>query len=250
MGTTYFDLVNKCLREMFYEEVDNWNDTDTTEGRKIKQLLNQALEEVVLGEDIPWKFRERERYLVLVPGVQKYPMVPGYIHSMRYNDTTVQLYYDERYITLPHNTKGMPILYYIYNDYINLYPIPSEQESGRQILVRFLTNCCATDCCGVLKHRMEKPDDEPIIPEGFRDILVYKVCADFRRSRTDSASVYYLDKYRWAYKTLLYEQRKTQDYPQGFDIDPYPKSIQEVILDCWRNPRVYSTSYSNYRGLV
>lgn len=53
MATTYFDLVNKCLREMFYEEADTWTDTDTTEGRKIKQLLNQALETICLGEDIP-----------------------------------------------------------------------------------------------------------------------------------------------------------------------------------------------------
>lgn len=248
MTTTYFDLINKCLREMFYEEADNWADTDTTEGRKIKQLLNQALEEIVLGEDIPWKFRERKRYLILVPGVQEYPMVPGYIHSMRYNDTPIQLYYDERYINLPHDTKGMPILYYIYGNNINLYPIPSEQEKGKEILVRFLTNYCAVDCCGVLKQRMENATDEPIIPEEFRDILVYKVCADFRRSRTDSASVYYLDKYRWRYKSMLYAQRMSQDYPQGFDIDPYPKSIQDVILETWRNPRVYSTQYSNYRG--
>ena len=96
---------------------------------------------------------------------------------------------------------------------------------------------------------MENATDEPIIPEEFRDILVYKVCADFRRSRTDSVSVYYLDKYKWRYKSMLYAQRMSQDYPQGFDIDPYPKSIQEVILDVWRNPRVYSTQYSNYRGV-
>ena len=161
MTRTYFDLINDCLREMFYEEATTWSETDTTEGKKIKQLLNQALEEIVLGEDIPWKFRERKHYLVLVPGVKEYPMVPGYIHSMRYNDTTVQLYYDERYIRLPYDSKGMPILYYIYGGNINLYPIPSEQERGRMIDVRFLTNYCATDCCGVLKHRMEKPDDEP-----------------------------------------------------------------------------------------
>ena len=249
MSKTYFDLVNNCLREMFYEEVDTWEDTDTTEGKKIKQLLNQALETICLGEDIPWKFRERKRYLVLVPGVKEYPMVPGYIHSMRYNDTTVQLYYDERFVNLPHDCKGMPILYYIYGGNINLYPTPSDQEANREILVRFLTNYCATDCCGVLKHRMENPDDEPIIPDEFRDILVYKVCADFRRSRTDSASVYYLDKYKWAYKSLLYAQKMSYDYPQGFDIDPCPKSIQDVIIDTWRNPRAYGMAYNNYRGL-
>lgn len=244
MGRTYFDLVKDCLREMFYEEAETWADTNTTEGKKIKQLLNQALEDLVLGQNIPWKFRERTHYLVCVENIQEYPMVPGYIHSMRYTDNTIRLYYDERYVNLPHDTHGMPILYYIYGGKINLYPIPSEQYNGKQIKVRFLTNYCATDCCGVLKQRMENADDEPIIPNEFRNMLVYKVCADFRRNHNDPASAYYVGKYNWLYKALLDAQRLTDDYPNGLDISPYPRSLQEVIMDTWRNPRV-ANNYSN-----
>ena len=244
MGRTYFDLINDCLREMFYEEAETWEDTNKTEGKKIKQLLNQALEDLCMGMNIPWKFRERKYYLVCVPGVQEYPMVPGYIHSMRYLDNTIRLYYDERYVNLPHKTQGMPILYYIYGGNINLYPIPGKQYAGKQILVRFLTHYCATDKLGVLKQRMEEPDDEPIIPNEFRNILVYKVCADFRRNAGDPASAYYANKYNWLYKALLDAQRLSDDYPNGFDISPNPRSLQEVVLDTWRNPRV-ATEYNN-----
>lgn len=240
MGRTYFDLVKDCLVEMFYEEPSSWEETNTTEGIKVKRLLNQALETICLGEDIPWKFRERMYHLVLVPGMREYPMPPGFIGSMRYHEVPIQLYYNEDYVRLPMEAEGMPIMYWTYNEKINLYPLPSKQESGRQIDVRYQTKYCAVDCCGVAKPRMECEDDEPIIPDEFRDILIYKVCGDFRRSATDSASQYYREKYRWAYKCLLSAQRESYDYPNGMDINPNMVSVQDVIIDAWTNPRVYA----------
>lgn len=243
---TYFDLIKDCLVEMFYEEPTTWEETNTTEGNKVKRLLNQALETICLGENIPWKFRERMAHIILVEDVREYPMVPGYIHSIRYHDEPIQLYYDERYIDLPMNAKGMPTLYWVYGNKINLYPIANKQQQGEQLDVRFLTNYCAMDCCGVLKRRMEAPDDEPIIPEEFRDILIYKVCGDFRRSATDSASVYYREKYRWAYKSLLEAQKLSNDYPNGFDLGIYNPTLQESIMNVFYNPRVYSVSTQQY----
>ena len=69
MSVTYFDLVKDCLVEMFYSEPKTWEDTNTTEGIKVKRLLNQALRSICLGEQIPWKFREQRETLVLVPGI-------------------------------------------------------------------------------------------------------------------------------------------------------------------------------------
>lgn len=251
MSRTYFDLIKDCLVEMFYEEPEQWKDTFTTEGTKVKKLLNQALETICLGENIPWKFRERINHLILVEGIKEYPMVNGYIHSIRYNKVPIQLYYDERYIYLPHNAKGMPTMYWIYGDKINLYPIPNKTQQGKQLDVRFLTNCCAVDCCGVLKQRMEDPDDEPIIPDEWRDILIYKVCGDFRRSATDNASLYYREKYRWAYKSMLDSQRLSNDYPNGFDMGIYNPTIQDTIINVWTNPRSYTCGYygSNWRDV-
>lgn len=248
MGTTYFDLVKDCLVEMFYEKPETWADTETTEGIKVKQLLNQALNTIVMGENIPWKFREKYYFLVLVDGVKSYPMPDGYISSMRYEDEPIQLYYNERYVQLPTDTYGQPLCYWIYAGNIEFFPIPNKQMNGRTIVVRYLTNCCATDKYGILKHSMECEDDEPIIPEKYRDLLVYSVCKDFRRSFNDATSVHYERKYRELYKALLSEQRQSNDYPNGFDIGPYNPTLQDVIMDVFQNPRAMGGYYPTNGG--
>ena len=244
---TYFDLVKSCLVEMFYSEPETWEDTYTTEGTKVKRLLNQALRSIVLNENLPWKFREQKQILVLVPGVREYPMVDGYIMSMRYIEDILQLYYNEFYVNLPMDTKGQPIMYWIFDNHINLFPIPSDQMNNEKILIRYLTNKCAMDKYGVLKDEMECECDEPIIPERFRDILVYAVCKDFRRSLSDSASVYYEKKYRETYRAMLSDQKLSNDYPDGLDITPYTMTLQDAVLNVFYNPRAWGGE-QNWQG--
>ena len=238
MGRTYFDLVKDCLVEMFYEEPQTWADTDTTEGIKVKRLLNQVLDSIVMGEQTAWKFREKYFYLYFVEGVRSYPMVDGFIQSIRYHDVPIQLYYNERYISLPMNSTGMPISYWVYDNMIHFFPVPNEDMNGRRVDIRYLSNCCAVDKYNVPKYRMECEDDEPIIPEKYRDILIYGVCRDFRRSLNDSASVYYGNKFQTAYKAMLAEQRASEDYPNGLDIGPQDPTLEEAIMDAFTNPRV------------
>lgn len=237
MSVTYFDLVKECLVEMFYSEPKTWEDTNTTEGIKVKRLLNQALRSVCLGEQIPWKFREQHETLVLVPGINKYPKPDGFIINMRYVKELLRLYYNAKYVDLPMDSAGQPIQYWIYDGNINLYPTPSKDFSGEQILIHYLTNKCARDKYGVLKESMECECDMPVIPEAFRDILVWAVCRDFRRSATDATSAYYDRRYKETYKALLADQRLSDDYPNGLDINPYIGNMQDVVLNVFYNPR-------------
>lgn len=244
MGKTYFDLVKDCLVEMFYEEPTTWEDTYTTEGTKVKRLLNQALNTIVMGENIPWKFREKFYYLVLAEGVKKYPMPNGYIISMRYAYAPIQLYYNQHYVRLPINTKGQPICYWIYDDNIELFPIPNKTIAGETIITRYLTNDCAVDKYGIPKEFLECEDDEPIIPEKFRDILIYSVCKDFRRSANDATSVYYERKYREMYRAMLSDQKRSDDYPNGLDMSLDTPTLQEVLIDVFQNPRAMGHHFS------
>lgn len=237
-GATYFDLVKDCLVEMFYEEPKTWADTNTTEGIKVKRLLNQELKSIVLGENIPWKFRQRKQILPLVAGVNKYCRPNGYIIDMRYPVDDMRLFYNQHNIYLPINTEGQPMMYWFYEGLINLFPTPSEKFAGRDIVIRYLTNDCAKDKYGVGKEQMVEEDDEPIIPEQWRDILVYAVCRDFRRSLTDNASTYYERRFRETYRALLSDQKLGDDYPDGFDIAPWTETLQDVILNVYMNPRV------------
>ena len=79
-------------------------------------------------------------------------------------------------------------------------------------------------------------DDEPIIPERYRDILIYSVCRDFRRSLSDSASVFYERKYRELYRIMLSAEKLSNDYPDGLDIVPYVDSLQEVVMNVFQEP--------------
>lgn len=238
MGKNYFDLVKDCLVEMFYEEPKSWKDTYTTEGNKVKRLLNQELKSIVLSENIPWKFRERVEIIPLAKGINHYRMPNGYITSIKYLKDDIRLFYNEHNVYLPVGTKGQPTQYWIYNGDIVVYPTPCKHWNGKELRIKFRTNDCATDEYGILKPEMTEETDEPIIPERWRDILVYAVCRDFRRSLNDAASLYYERRFRETYRAMLSDEKQTDDYPDGFDISPCTMTLQDVILNTFMNPRV------------
>lgn len=228
---TYFDLCNEVLVELFYEKVDNFDELDNlTEGIKVKQDLNSALNALCNSNNEAWRFRNVEFDLSLVEGIGKYEMPNGYINYMRYRDTPIVLTYCEDHEYLP-VTYGMPVQYWIDNDKIKLYPVPDTTQTGRLIKVDFWTNDFAKDKCGVYKPEMEYADDVPIIPNHHRDILKWKVCADWRGSLNDAKAAFYEKRYRRAYTNLITDQRLSKDAPTGFNImgNPYTKYQNSLL---------------------
>ena len=242
---TYFDLCNEVLTELFYERVDTFEELDDiTEGIKVKQDLNSALNMICNSENAPFKFRKCEFDLSLVEGVGKYEMPNGYIDYMRYRDTPIVLVYEEEHEYLP-ITYGMPLQYWIDNGKdISLYPVPDSTQTGRLIKVEFYTNDFARNKCGVLKPEMELADDEPIIPNHHRDILKWKVCSDWRGSLNDAKALFYERRYKKAYTNLIADQKLTRDYPAGFNImGNNLKNYQNSIIRAFYLP---STAKRNY----
>lgn len=238
MGKTYLDLCNEVLTELFYETVNNFDElAQLTEGIKVKQELNSALNMVCNSEHRPWRFRQIEYDLSLVDGVHKYEAPNGYIKYMRYRDTPIVLSYMPNHEYLPMNTFGMPLNYWMENDGIKLYPIPDKSQTGRLIKVELYTNCFAKNKYGVYKCEMEEADDEPIIPNHHRDILKWKVCADWRASLNDAKAAFYNQRYRKAYTNLISDQKLTNDYPNGFNIMPYTNPADRAVMNAFYNPR-------------
>lgn len=240
MGRNYLDLCNDCLELMFYSPVNSFEELDTTEGRMVKKRLNYVLREICSGEHSIWKFREKDKDFRLVNNKQEYDMVNGFILYIRPHDKSnrIPLLYNNDFDYLPQTAYGTPMQYWIYNDHINLYPIPNKDNSGIKYRIHYLTNNFATDCHGCEKDVMVEATDEPIIPEPYRNILVYGVMKDWRGSVSDSQSLFYQRKYNEIYQNMLYSMQMTDDYLKGFRLDTEPMSNLQSALSSFYNPYV------------
>lgn len=218
---TYFDLCNEILQELFYEKVEAFEELDDlTEGQKIKSMLNDSLLYICNNENTPWRFRDTDKILSLATGIKKYPNVNGYIDYIRYIDTPIVLQYDESHKYLPYDMQGMPTEYWIDDNYIIFNFTPDDGQNGRLLKIKYVTNDFAKDECGVLKPLMEEATDEPIIPLHHRAILKWDVCSKFRASVNDSKAVYYRNQFKEAYRALLMDNKRSDDYPNILDIMP------------------------------
>ena len=159
----FFDLCNEVLDELYYEQVDTFEELEeTTEGRKVKKLLNRALITICNNENSNWQFRETDSAIILVEGQSEYERPNGFIRWIKRNDENLVLTYVDEHKYYPDDTTGDPVQYWMDNERIRFFPIPS--ETGKQLNVHLYTNDYARDCNGVLKQEMECECDTPIIP--------------------------------------------------------------------------------------
>lgn len=240
MGRNFFQLANDCLDLMFYSPAPTFDDLDTTEGRMVKKRLNYVLREICGGEHDIWKFRERHKDFRLVANKREYPMVHGFILSIKPNDRSdrIPLLYNNDYLYLPSTATGTPVQYWIYENKINLFPIPTKDQEGTNYRIQYLTNCCAVDEDGCEKKEMVDETDEPIIPDIFRDILVYGVMKDWRGNAGDNQAIFYKRKYNEMYQNMMYTMQLSQDYLKGFRINDVPMSNLESMVEAFYNPYV------------
>ena len=237
MGRNYLDLCNEVLSELVYEEVATFEELDDiTEGKKVKRELNKALRQICNNEQRPWKFRQRTVLIPLVGGIQQYEIPNGYIRYIRYPETPIKLEYMVNHDTVIKDVQGLPLTYWTNDNNLVLYPTPDDTQTGKVLEVHLLTYDYAVDCCGLLKPIMDSECDEPIIPEHHRDVLVYKVCANWRGNVTDARAQYFQAQYKTAYKNLLSDQRLTEDYPNMLDVMGRRESMTSTLYNTFFNP--------------
>lgn len=234
-GKNYFDLCNEVLEELYYEKVDTFEELDNiTEGRRVKRMLNQALEYICNNENEAWEFRNKETELVLVGGMKTYDRPNGFIEYMKYTDQDIVLQYIQDHRYLPRECYGLPVQYYISNDMLNFFPVPSDTETDKTIKIEYYTNDFAEDCNGIGKPKMTCECDTPIIPARHRDILVWKVCADWRANSRDGNYEHYEAKFKRAYRALKMDCRRTLDKPMGISILGCNPTITRSLYNAWQ----------------
>lgn len=245
MGRNYLQLCNEVINLMSYLPAPTMEALNTPEGRLIKQKMNEVLRELCCGEHDTWKFREREQAFYTAEGVDEYPLPKGHIIYIRPDDATNRppLIYNMEHKFLPLSTNGQPIYYWIYEGKIRLFPCPGVGEDGVRYNIKYITDKYAVDTDGCPKDIMEEATDEPIIPEGYRSLLVYGVVRDFRASIGDPKSEFYRRKYNALYSKMLSNQRLTEDYFKGGKVLGYRPTSLEAKIAAFRNPYV-----GNLRG--
>lgn len=243
----YFELCNEILSELYYEEVENFEDLDTIEeGKRVKKELNRALTFICNSEDGAWQFKETDDILIPLEGVSQYKKPKGYIRYLKYPKSNLILNYIDDHKYVPSYTTGMPVSYWMDGEKIRLFPIPDRTYNDNEIHVHMYTNEYARDCCGVLKPVMVCATDTPIIPNSHRDILIYKVCMDWRANLADNKTQYYQKMYKAAYRNMLADMRQSDDYPDGLHIGDADSSFAQQLLNIMDNP--YTIPRPNTRG--
>lgn len=239
MGRTFFDLCNEVLNLLTFIPVESFSDLNTPEGRKIKQLMNQVLRDTCGLDSSPLRFRDRAQDIYLQNGVQTYPTVEGFITSIREeeNNSLQPLRYCSNWNRLAQNVSGTPNTYWVYENKLYLYPIPSSSCDGKKYTIRYSTDKYATSSTGEDKDVMVLGDDEPIIPEIYRSILVYGVLKDFRGNVGDGQTEFYKRKYNSMCSNLLVDERKSEDNFIGSRIIDKRFSNLDYAIKVFKNPR-------------
>lgn len=234
----YFNLCNEVLQELFYEKVDTFEElSDITEGEKVKQMLNDSLIYICNNENTPWRFRDVDVLMPLVSGIKEYNNVNGYIDYIRYVDTPIVLKYDLYHKYNPINMVGMPLRYWIDEGKIKFDFTPDDNQNNRLLSIHYVTNDFAKDECGNYKPLMVNATDVPIIPIQHRNILKWDVCANWRASINDAKAAYYRSKYKEAYRALLSNEMKSDDYPNILDIMAPSVDSNDAILRAFDLPQ-------------
>lgn len=238
MGRNFLDLCNEVINLMSYLPAKTMDDLNNAEGRLIKQKMNEVLRELCGGEKDIWKFREREKTFFTYKEQSEYELPEGYILFIRPEDSTNRppLIYNQQWRYLPLSASGQPVYYWIYKNKIRLFPTPDDEQDGDEYTIKYLTDNFAVDKDGCEKDILEDGDDEPIIPEMYRSLLVYGVVRDFRASSNDAKSDFYRRKYNALYSKMLSNQRLTDDYFVGGKVLGNKNNTLEAKISAFKNP--------------
>lgn len=233
----YFELCNEILSELYYDDVDNFSELEEIEeGKRVKRLLNRALISICNNESEAWRFKERDKVLIPVENTAKYDRPNGYIRYIKYPKSNLVLQFFDEHKNIPSYTTGKPVGYWMDANEIRLFPIPNTTYNDDVLHIHYYTYDCAIDCCGLDKKKMVYETDRPIIPENHHDILVYKVCSDWRASANDAQSAFYKQEYKRAYKAMLDDCRQTEDMDNGLHLGQTSMSFTEQALYNFYNP--------------
>ncbi len=191
----YFELVNKCLVELNYKQVNAFSELTKNDHKKIKNILNVINTEVCNSEN--WNFRLRKKEITLSANTTEIENpIDGRIASLVI-DGHVYKYFDkpELYIMekAPANT------YSRFNDKL-LVP---EFDKDKQLNIIYYTANTCTNSEGEEQKNLKNESDKSFIPDAFAEpILVYGTCMRLKSNPQHVKFSYWLSMYNNALSNM------------------------------------------------
>lgn len=191
----YFDLVNKCLVELNYKQVNSFNELTKNDHKKIKNILRLLNTEICNYEN--WDFRLRKTELKLPANTNTIPnSVNGKIASIIVDGHVFKYQNDTDKI---HLTKSLSNSYSIFNNTIIL---PSF-NTDKTLNIIYYTSNTTIDSNNTEKLELELEDDKTIIPQVFAEpLLIYGTCLRLKANPQHVKFSYWLSMYNQAFANM------------------------------------------------
>ncbi len=191
----YLELINKCLVELNYKQVNNFEELVKNDHKKIKNIINIINSEVCRSDK--WNFLLRKMTLTLPKNTGEIEnTVPGRLATVLVNGVKYEFFEDfEKFLM---NTQP-PCTYSVFGDKL-LFPVFSENKT---IEVVYYTKNNAADSNSNEKTSLESADDSSLIPDPFAEpLLVYGTCLRLKANPQHVKFSYWLSMYNDALANL------------------------------------------------
>ena len=200
----YLELINKCLVELNYKQVNSFSELVKNEHKKLKNIINIINSEVCSLDK--WNFLLRKQVLLLPKNSGEIEnTIEGRIKSVIVDGAKYEYFSDfEKFFTnsQPQNT------YSLFNDKI-LLPVFSQDKI---VEIFYYTKNCAKDDGENEKYRFENEKDVSLIPEPFVEpLIVYGACMRLKGNPQHVRFNYWLTMYKDALANLRSKVTETLD---------------------------------------
>ena len=191
----YLELINKCLVELNYKQVNAFSELTKNDHKKLKNIINIVNTDVCGSEK--WNFLIRKKEITLPAKTGEIQnTIDGRIEAIITDGVKFEYYQDfERFFvnSQPQNT------YSLFNDKI-LFPI---FNTDKTLEIIYYTKNCASDAQGQEKFLLENEEDSSLIPEPYVEpIIVYGSCMKLKGNPEHVRFSYWYSMYKEALMNL------------------------------------------------
>lgn len=204
----YFELINKCLTELNYKNVNVFSELIKNEHSKIKNILNTLNSEVCSSENWPFLIKKTEVLLPKCQGTIENP-ADGRIFALKIDGKT--------YKYIPNFecffTNSQPLKTY---STINNTILLPQFEKDKNVEIYYYSKDCVKDSDGNFKANFEYTDDESVIPMPYAEpLLVYGTCLRLKGNPQHIRFNFWLSMYNSALINLkAHCKSSVDDIPQ------------------------------------
>ncbi|MBR2526635.1 hypothetical protein IKE67_09245 [bacterium] len=185
----YLEIINKCLVELNYKKVGNFQELVKNDHLKIKNILNIINAEICTFDN--WNFLLRKKIITLPANTTEIiNTINGKIHTLSIDGKKLNYSSDFESFLL---SKVSDNKYSVLNDVLLL----PKYNKEKTIDIIFYTNNFVKDIHENEKSRFENDTDISLIPEPFVEpLLVYGTCMKMKANPQYSKFSYWLNMYK------------------------------------------------------